>query len=370
MTRDTIKEEILSLKGRNFIFELATGTGKSWLALEKIRQLSNNIKGRFPDLLIVVPRNVLKDNWSKEIDKWYPDHCLNIQYTTYASLEKYASQYWDFIIFDECHHLSARCLDIVNVMKFHYTILCSATIPRSKKDEIKNVLKTFTLYKQDLRDVINADILPDPTVYLIPLHLDTTIKDQVYTYSKGPNIVCTEATYYNLLSSLIQSYKNAYMRTYRISTKNRWLYLCNERLKWLSDRKVRYTEVLLNALESYRTITFCNTIEQTEKLGKYCINSKNKESSLFLKSFNEGKINHITACNILNEGVNISDCQVGVFNNLNASEIIVNQRCGRILRHKEPLVIIPYFVGTREEELVNKLTQNFNPSLIKYYNGF
>lgn len=36
----------------------------------------------------------------------------------------------------------------------------------------------------------------------------------------------------------------------------------------------------------------------------------------------------------------------------------------RILRHKSPIIIIPYFKGTREEELVAKMLEDYNPQLI------
>ena len=80
--------------------------------------------------------------------------------------------------------------------------------------------------------------------------------------------------------------------------------------------------------------------------------------------FNSNKIKHITACNILNEGVNLTNCRVGIFCNLNSSEIIVKQRVGRILRHKSPVIIIPYFENTREEELVQKMIEEYDKDSI------
>ena len=76
------------------------------------------------------------------------------------------------------------------------------------------------------------------------------------------------------------------------------------------------------------------------------------------------KKGYITACNILNEGVNLTNCRIGIFCNLNSSEIVVKQRVGRILRHKSPIIIIPYFKDTREEELVEKMIEEYNPELI------
>lgn len=37
----------------------------------------------------------------------------------------------------------------------------------------------------------------------------------------------------------------------------------------------------------------------------------------------------------------------------------------RILRHKSPVIIIPYFKDTREEELVEKMTAEYSKESIK-----
>jgi hypothetical protein len=37
----------------------------------------------------------------------------------------------------------------------------------------------------------------------------------------------------------------------------------------------------------------------------------------------------------------------------------------RILRHKEPVIIIPYYKNTREEEVVVKMIENYNKELIQ-----
>ena len=68
---------------------------------------------------------------------------------------------------------------------------------------------------------------------------------------------------------------------------------------------------------------------------------------------------------MINEGVTLTDCKVGLFASINSSEILVKQKNGRILRHKEPIIIIPYYKNTREEELVVKMIENYNKDLIQ-----
>lgn len=384
MTRDTVLQEVLDLQGNNFLLELPTGTGKSKIALEKIKSLNNNNKNS--KLLIVVPRNVHKDNWKNEINKWWHNNNLIIEYTTYVSFPKYKGT-WDYIIFDECHHLSERCRDAICDFTINHSILLSATVSKTLKDELREVFDNLVLYKLNLREVIEGEILPDPKVYLWPLELNVGFPTEAifknpkakgtilgcnwkdrWTFIKQKNhpvrIYCTERQYYSDLTSQIEYWKKRYLKLRSTIAKNKWLKLCSDRLKWLSDKKVKHLHQLLPQLINYRTLTFCNSIEQTEILGEYCINSKNNNSIQNLQDFNNGKINHITACSMLNEGMNLNNCQIGIYANLNSSETIVKQRTGRLLRHPNPVIIIPYFKNTREEELVQKMLEDYNPELV------
>lgn len=389
MTREDMQREILSLEGSNWLLELATGTGKSKMALAKIKALSEaEGEGRTPligkTLLIVVSRNVHKKNWLNEIKKWWPNCELLLSFTTYVSFPKYKGD-WDFVIFDECHHLSERCREALCDFDIRHSVLLSATVSRSLKDELKEVFDDLVSYKKDLRDVIEDEILPDPRVYLWPLDLRTDLPTESiwknpkakgrliecswatrWNYIKQKacpvRIYCTERQYYTDLCGQIEYFKK---RKYNVGCKNKWLRLCADRLKWLSDKKVKYLHQLLPTLIKHRTLTFCNSIEQTELLGEYCINSKNADSVQYLEDFNDGKIDHITACNMLNEGMNLFNCQIGIYANLNSSEAIIKQRMGRLLRHPNPVIIVPYFKNTREEELVQTMLEDYNPELVK-----
>lgn len=385
MTREDINQEIISKEGNNLIIELPTGTGKTKIAIDKVKEWN---KDEAPDstLLIVVPRNVLKQTWKEELEKWWPDCKLLIHYTTYVSLPKCKGT-WDYCIMDEGHHLSERCREALCDFNIAHSLICSATIGKQLKDELKEIFDGLNTYKKNLRDVIENNILPDPKVYLVPLELNNTTMSEVifrnpklkgrvitctwaerwkYFHQKtNPvKIYCTEKQYISDLDSQIDYWKRKYSRTNSPIAKNKWLRLCSERLKWLSSRKENVVSAIQQVLSEYRTLTFCNNIEQTKKLGKYCINSKNKYSKTYLESFNKGRINHITACNVLNEGVNLVNCQVGIYANLNSSETIIKQRTGRLLRHPNPVIVIPYFKDTRDEELVSKMLENYNMDLV------
>lgn len=162
--------------------------------------------------------------------------------------------------------------------------------------------------------------------------------------------------------ALKESLKNIrpYMRSRLEYLKNKWLFDCGERIKYLANLKNDVVKDILHVLRKERTITFCKTIEQAECLSRYCIHSKNKSSDDIYNNFNAKRINHIASVNVLNEGANLVDCKYAVFANYSSSEICSVQRIGRSLRHKSPVIIMPYYENTREQEILENMLKDFN----------
>lgn len=321
MTRDEIRKDILGLKSNCILAELPTSVGKSRIALDFMNE--KQIEGK---ILIVIPRLVLIDNWKKEFVKWgYEPFLKHVIFTTYISLPKYVEKKFGLVIFDECHHLSERARDAVEEIISDYYILLSATVNRTLKKDIKMLFPNIDFYKITMREAIEEEILPDPKVFLVPLELnkiDNTetlvinpkakIEGGVIPYSqrfvarkdkkKKYTIKCTQEQYYTDCSAMVDFYKRNYLHTNNQAIYFRWQQKARERLVWLSGLKDKIVLKILKQLKNKRTLTFCNGIEQTKKLGKYCINSKNANSAKYIEMFNNEEINHITACNMLNEG--------------------------------------------------------------------
>ena len=387
MTREEVLTTALQIKSNSICLMLSTGVGKTRIALNILK---DRLKDKlFYSILVVVPKNVLKDEWVKEIHKWDMDDMLpHIVFTTYVSLPKHSLTHYHAIIWDEAHHITDRCFEVIkayNIKHFYSQInlFLSATLNKQKMFAIRNSFHNVYTLKVDIKEAINNDILPDPEVLLIPLRLDKTKPNQIYvkrksckkevtcefrnrwTYLKDKtmrvNIWCTEFEYYELLAA------DYYLAT--THARETWKrQLAIQRLKWLSEIKTPLVKNILQILNKERTLTFCNSIDQSEKLGKYPIHSEKKELLENLEKFNNGDIDHITAVGILNEGANITNLRVGIFGFLTASNVPTFQKIGRILRHPKPVIIVPYYADTREEEIVERMKDNFNPEKIHIIN--
>lgn len=394
MTREEHSNKILALAAKNdrLLLRLPTGFGKTKVTLDILKDWQERkvlVKAPKISVLIVIPKVVLKDNWKAEIDKWYPDWNKWLDYTfvTYVSFPKIQLAY-DVIVFDECHHFTERCAVAVEESRFirHHIIAMSGTVPKEPRERLYECFEGIWSYSVSAREAMQDEILPDPTVLLIPLSLDNRTvchlyvknskerKEAVVSYAerfkyikqKGLKVTirCTEQQYYSLLQQDVDFWDSFFKRTQQFWARNNYLRACGERLKWLSSIKTPLVEGIQTMLGNKRYITFCSSIEQAQKLGEFCIHSKDAGSYRYLDMFNDGEISNIAAVNVLNEGLNVTSCQVGLFAGLNSSEVITKQRLGRILRHKHPVIILPYFVCTRDEEIVNKMMKDYNPELV------
>lgn len=379
--------------------ELATGTGKSKLSIDLTNHLLSNsflVNTTNPiNILILVAKRVHKQTWKDEIEKWGGIHHPNEEWLTkinicmecYESLKNHCGKHWDIILADEVHHIGSDIrLGFLKTMSFNFFIGLSATIPRKLKQFFKYRYHSEVV-SCDIVEAIEDDILPEPQILLFPLILDNRnptetweinakaggrivygeIKD-IWKFKKQrvhAIISCTQKQKLLEYNKLIEWEKNKYMQTRNPAMEKSWLFHAGKRLEFLAYCKNQIVADILRKLDKERTITFCKTIEQSEILGKYCIHSQNGNADNIYEKFNQKKIDHITAVNILNENANLVDCKYAIFANLSSSEIVQVQRTGRSLRHKSPVIIIPYYQGTREEEIKDKMIEGFNKEFIK-----
>lgn len=319
MTREELREEILASTAKDYIFQLATGVGKTFLCLTKIANLYPN---KSPKILIVVPyKNLMGDaksekGWYAEFVKWgYKSYLKNVTFSCYASLQKHAGE-WDCVVLDEAHHTSERCQDILKAFKIAHLFVLSATLSREHKWFFNSNYPNIKEFNVNIHNAIDEGILPEPRIILLPLTLDNKkvmeivyknpkkalrnsitidFKDR-FAYSKYPGKVtmrCTAAQYSSYLDGLIDW----------ASRNGRKMVAAQQggnRLKFLASQKLNVIKQILKHLDNERTLTFCGSIANAVSLGYPRIDSK--MGLKHLDEFNAQQIDHLSCVEMLDEG--------------------------------------------------------------------
>lgn len=400
------------------LIAMATGTGKSKIAVDKTNKLIN-FEG-LDKILLVVPTEKLRDEgWANEFDKWgFLGIYEEIERTCYASLHSYEGEEYDLVILDECHNITENNSIFFHNNTVHSCIGLTATPPtdpikinllakilkcNTYRNE-KNHLRLYPTYEVTLDEAVNVGLVAPYDITVITLPLDTTDK-----YIVGGNIknhfMQTELQQYSYLTRLVEFGSNPMNRI------NRMRFIYNLKSKTEAAKKILEHAIPKNL----RTLIFCGSkiqadavcehryyskpvkpkiptkfkglfsvsgniqtsvadkmteyITYTKKLSKYEEAIKNYQGNDSYNLFFEEKINKLSCCQALNEGENIPKIDVGFITQLNSQELDFVQRMGRIIRIRDGHVgkiIILATEGTVDMDWVHKATAKLDKTKIRY----
>lgn len=388
MTRDEISLNATNIFKENneLILQLATGVGKSKIAIDCLKSLNYS-----PKILLIVAEISHKDNWMNEFIKWkYPTP--NVRMECYASLTKVIEENnnWEVVIFDETHHLfSEKRFNIFEQLVYNKLLFLSATIPKENLQQLSTLFPEIQNIKVTLKQAIEYGILPIPEINLIKLTLDNQIKDQEIIVEKGkkelripltclyrnrwiymndkvkyPNInltvLCTQQEKYEFLSDQMDYYQKMYFRTKVEFHFTKYKLLGAERKRFLGECKTNYVKTLLEEIEDMRFICFCSSINQSEILGENTLHSKIKmnDNLEMINRFNNKEIDNLFCIGMLQEGTNLVDIDAGVIVQLDGKERGFVQKMGRTLRGKEPIIFVFYYQNTQDEKYLQTALEN------------
>ncbi len=396
MTREELNSQAIELlkTNNNIAVQAATGVGKSKIAIDLCYEMAAQQIAPLRVLLVVAEIAHI-NNWNAEFIKWNWSWG-QVTIICYASLKNYRDTEWDTIIFDEAHHLGSELrLDVFDTLRSRWKIFLSATLKDSLIGRLEESCGPIAIIKMGLQDAFDADILPEPKIKLIELTLDDTVADQIIVEEWGrkdkrlnavcmfadrwkylrdrkniPNgrltIHCTQKQKYDYICERYEFYKKRYMVCRNEAIKNKWLQLGSKRKIYLGVLKTQAAQRLLKQLKKKRFICFCTNIEQAEALGgTNAVHSKKKDRLDIINKFNNKEINSLFAVGMLQEGMNLSDIQVGIIVQLDGEERAFIQKFGRTLRADSPEQYIIYFKGTRDEEYLAKALENIDEKYIK-----
>lgn len=382
------QQEFAYLKDKHrVILRWATGVGKSKQTID----LVNNASSSFPKakmLLVVGERSHFK-NWEEEFEKWGLNKNIEVKIICYASLHKVKSTAFDIMVLDEAHHaFTEKRLSSLETISADYIFLLSATLSVKKIVEIESIYGKFAVSTVSLKEAVEKDILPDPRVVLIKMHLDNTKVNQILKIgnAKNPPVVewkdrkkyiykgkacmikCTELQKYQYYTEKMEYWKRRYELTHNQFHHNAWVSLGSQRKRFLGELKTKKVKSLISGFTyNKRYICFCASVKQAEELGKgFAITSKqsSKKNQETIDAFNKGELSKLYAVGMATEGLNLANIQVGIIVQLDGKERLFIQKFGRALRAEHPTAYIFYYDNTQDEKYLKNAIENIDSKFI------
>lgn len=387
--RTEIQNEIVKIDAKILLCELATGFGKSLIALKRIKNRK---------CLILISQLYHEQNWRNDAIKHNID-ISNCVFTCYNSLAKYKNEDWPIIVADEFHRHSDNWSETLLEFNYDEFIGLSGTIPLEIKKKAYNLGKP-TFVSISTEDAVSWNILPEPEINVINLYLDNKLPNQIFekgknkqkntincTYSewnrtykwqgsKRPNlrIQCTEQEYYTLVNDDLEWNKSQFFKTKNAVFGMRMKILGNQRKSFLANLKTKYVQKLIQKVNG-RIVVFASSIEQAEQLDKDAVHSQNKNGQQIIEEFNSYKRDLLVSIRQLSESMNLVEPDNGIIIQLDNSKegsrsktsVANQQRLGRLLRSDIPKLYVFCYKHTQDEVYLEKFKESLDSKWFKNY---
>lgn len=358
--REQIQQEALNvaIKHKRCGLGISMGVGKTLIGLQYIDHFQKENMDKLR-VLVVAPKISIFDSWRSDAER-FDIPLINIEFTTYLSLNKYNPHNYDLLVLDECHSL----------LYTHHTFLAvyagrilglTGTPPRYANSEKGEMVQMYApiLYKYITDDAVEDAILNDYRIIVHKMPLNTEMTHMV----KGKN-----NPFY---TSEQKSYDYWTKRILEARSKKEEQISSVMRMRAMMDFRTKetYTKQLLSEIED-KCIVFCNTQDQADRICSYSYHSNNEDSQDNLQQFKDGSILELSCVMQLNEGINIPDLRAGIIMHAYGNERKSNQRIGRLLRlnpDDTAIVHILCYKNTVDERWVGEALKDLDQSKIKYH---
>lgn len=384
--RDYQKIAISNWIENNFrgIFEMATGTGKTFTAIGSLKKVEEKEEKLL--VVITVPYNHLIQQWESELLRWniksktldestwritLRDEVRTLNYSTSKSMsvvivshvlfkdENFVKQIEkskvaNMVIVDEAHHIGTETSIEALSPNYHYRLALSATINRYYDDDGTEEIKKFfgnngtsTVFEFTLEKAIKEGKLCSYYYYPYFIELNAEEEDQYrelsyklakYLHSKDPGVRKMAEPLLNKRAKIIRDAENKKfcfedilkdMKSY-----SRLLIFC-------SENQFKST---LESLDNFQKITGVDKSLMYRKITYDDPKSKSDRVRI-LKEFADEKWDMILANKVLDEGMDIPQAQNSIILASTGNPTTFVQRRGRVLRIYDDT----YKDGTKKE---------------------
>ena len=330
--------------GSRGIVVLPTGSGKTVLAVKAIEEQQCST-------LVVVPTLVLVDQWRQVLQQAFSitigalgggkEEIEPITVSTYDSARLRARKLgnlFDFIVFDEVHHLTAPSnRRIAERYLARKRLGLTATLQKAEAPlEILEELVGPKVFELGVTDLAGSH-LADFTVKTIRLPLSAA---EQFEYNKQYDIYRGYLKSRNIQIRSSRDYLNFVKRSGRDSEARRALTARNQAMDIAlnSSSKIAYLKQLLKSNPDEKTLIFTSHNKLVYNLSKDMLipaithQTPQEEREDILGRFHSGDYKRIITSRVLDEGVDVPDASMAIILSGSGSNRQFVQRLGRILR--------------------------------------
>jgi superfamily II DNA or RNA helicase len=349
--------------GNRGLVILPTGSGKTFLAVKAIEDSQCST-------LVVVPTIVLVDQWRNVLEDAFKisigalgggkEDIKPITVSTYDSARlrtRKLGNLFDFIVFDEVHHLAAPSNSRIAERYIASKRLgLTATLPNAEEPLI--ILEELVgpkVFELGVNDLAGSH-LADFNVKTIRLPLTTS---EQYEYNNQFDIYRKYLQRRNIQIRNSKDYINFVKRSGRDPEARRALTARNQAMDIAlnSDSKVTYLKQLLKSNPDEKALIFTSHNKLVYQLSKTLLIpaithlTPQEEREEILAKFQNGDYKRIVTSRVLDEGLDVPDASIAIIMSGSGSNRQFIQRLGRILRKspgKEAVLYELVSAGTAE----------------------
>ncbi|HJQ08920.1 MAG TPA: DEAD/DEAH box helicase [Candidatus Saccharimonadales bacterium] len=249
----------------------------------------------------------------------------------YSELDRFDPQDFEYIVWDESHHLEA---DTYKAVRDYFDPLfehaITASLERSDGKDIQDYFGV-PLYQKILPEGIAEGHLAEVDYHIV---FDKAIKDKL---KQGFD------------PKTLQEIKE----------------LFSEKPPAQALKRSIEEEIERLGLKDPKTIIFCENIDEAEEMAELlnatAFHSRSADRDNVLDDFRAGKVRRITARDMLNEGVDVPDAELIIFLRSTKSGIIFEQQLGRGLRRtkgKTKVYVLDFVANIERIAKVRELSKN------------
>lgn len=329
--------------GGHGILAYGTGVGKTYTSIMLIQSMYK----RNPNLsvLVIVPTDVLKEQWQRELAKHQVFSICKVEIINTAIKHEYQV---DLLILDEVHqYASEQNIEIFGCVRYKYVLGLTATLERL--DGRHELLTPYLTVcdKISIADALENGWVSEYRNYKVLIDVDMSeyedynAKFQQYFAYFGHD--------FKLCMELLKSHKRKLIWAKKNNKDPKIVVGCIMQLmKYLKLRKqfvmshpkkFEIVDKILSARSNKKIILFTPSVKDAELYkgrGYICHSQRKKaENKKMIEEFNSQNKGLICSITSLKTGVDIKGLSVGIAMTCNSSQILGIQSLGRVIRKEE-----------------------------------